>query len=254
MKKALIGGSLTLALLLAGCGDGADDTAATNAAENAAVAGATPAPQLEQVEAPNGDWSEVVTKTADGWYRMGNPNAPVKLVEYGSLTCPACRAFSESATEPLTQNYVKSGQVSWEFRHLLIHGAPDVALAMLAECQPPSAFFRTIEQIYDNQSDLLDNLEPQEQQQLASVPPEQQLGFVAQAMELDRFFSQRGMPSARFQQCIGDLNAAQQLAERSNAAGVEDEVRGTPTFFINGEHVDAINWQDLEPALKDAIG
>ena len=252
MKKALIGGSLTLALLLAGCGgDDAGDAGATNAATNGTTAAP---PVLEQVEAPNGDWSAVVTKTPEGWYRMGNPNAPVKLVEYGSLTCPACRAFSENGAGPLTQNYVKSGQVSWEFRHLLIHGAPDVALAMLAECQPPAAFFRTIEQIYASQSDLLDNIEPQEEQQLAAAAPDQQLGLIARAMELDSFFGQRGMPSARFQQCIGDLNAAQALAERSNAAGMEDEVRGTPTFFINGEHVDATTWQALEPELRDAIG
>ena len=49
---------------------------------------------------------------------MGNPNAKVKLIEIGSLTCPHCREFDEKGVPTLIDKYVKTGQVSWEFRHL----------------------------------------------------------------------------------------------------------------------------------------
>ena len=72
---------------------------------------------------------------------MGNPDAPVKLVEYASLTCPHCARISPTkATAALRDTYVRSGQVSWEFRHFLLN-APDLALSLLARCQPPAAFF-----------------------------------------------------------------------------------------------------------------
>ena len=55
--------------------------------------------------------------TPAGGFVMGNPNAKVKLIEYGSLTCPHCREFDEKGVQPLIANYVKTGQVSWEFRN-----------------------------------------------------------------------------------------------------------------------------------------
>ena len=56
----------------------------------------TTAPEVTAtpVAAPNnGDWSTIVTKTAEGGFVMGNPNAKVKLVEFGSMTCPHCAEF-----------------------------------------------------------------------------------------------------------------------------------------------------------------
>src|SRR5574338_12031 len=80
---------------------------------------ATNAPvKLETVKPPQGgDWSQVVNPTSQGGFLMGNPDAKVKLVEYGSLTCPHCREFDEAAVTPLINDYVKSGQVSYEFRN-----------------------------------------------------------------------------------------------------------------------------------------
>ena len=56
--------------------------------------------------------------TPEGGFRMGNPAAPIKLVEYGSLACPHCRHFEETGYKPLLQTYVRTGRVSYEFRNL----------------------------------------------------------------------------------------------------------------------------------------
>ena len=63
------------------------------------------------------DWSRTVAATPEGGFRMGNPNAKVKLVEYGSLACPHCRHFEETGYKPLVQQYVRTGRVSYEFRN-----------------------------------------------------------------------------------------------------------------------------------------
>ena len=49
---------------------------------------------------------------------MGNPAAAVKLVEYGSLSCPHCAHFAESGFKPLVDKYVDSGKVSYEYPQL----------------------------------------------------------------------------------------------------------------------------------------
>ncbi len=235
-----------LALLLAGCGSGSDLNAAANQ---------TAAP-LQQIAPPaGGDWTQMVSQTPEGGYRIGNPNAPVKLVEYASLTCPHCRSFSAEATEALRDTYVRSGQVSWEFRNFLL-GAPDVALSLLARCQPDAAFFRTVEQIYAQQSEFIAAIDESEAQRIGALPPEQQIPPLARAMDLESFFARRGMPAARFNQCVGNQAAVRQLTDLTNQAAAPgpNQVTGTPTFFINGERADADTWARLEPMLRGAIG
>src|SRR5690242_5317628 len=96
---------------------------------------ATNAPaKVENVPPPaNGDWTQVVMATPDGGFRMGNPNAKVKLIEYGSMTCPHCREFDEKGAAPLMNQYVKTGQVSWEFRNY-VRDAFDLTASLITRC------------------------------------------------------------------------------------------------------------------------
>ena len=81
--------------------------------------------------------------TPEGGFRMGNPAAPIKLIEYGSLACPHCRHFAETGYKPLLQNYVRTGRVSYEFRNLLISG-PDISVSLLARCFGPGQVLRDV--------------------------------------------------------------------------------------------------------------
>src|SRR4051812_43521423 len=68
-------------LALAACGSGGDNASAP-------VTSSTP---VAQAAPPAGkQWVDVVSKTPEGGYVQGNPNAPIKLVEYGARMCPTC--------------------------------------------------------------------------------------------------------------------------------------------------------------------
>src|SRR5439155_3891147 len=100
--------------------------------------------------APAVNWTRTVVATPEGGFRMGNPNAKVKLVEYGSLACPHCRHFEQTGYKPLVQTYVRTGRVSYEFRNLLLN-APDLAVSLLAHCAGPAKFFPMSEVVYATQ-------------------------------------------------------------------------------------------------------
>jgi protein-disulfide isomerase len=245
MKSMLTAGAAALALILTGCGDGGGNAQAP--------ASNTP---LKQIAAPTGDWTQTVVKTPEGGYRMGNPDAPVKLVEYGSLGCPHCAEFEEQAGPALRDTYVKSGQVSWEFRTYLLFPT-DPGVSILLNCQSESAFFPLVEQLYKEQSSWMSKIQalPQEQlQALGAMPPREAAQAIVRAGGLDEFFRQRGMPAAQIQSCLADPAGLENVAgikRRGDEAGVN----GTPTFFINGElYRGPATWAGLEPALRGAIG
>jgi protein-disulfide isomerase len=245
MKSMLAAGAAALALSLAGCGDrGGNGQAA--AADNA---------PLKQIAAPNGDWTQMVAKTPEGGFRMGNPNAPVKLVEYGSLSCPHCAEFEERGAPRLRDRYVKSGQVSWEFRTYLLFG-PDAGISALLHCQGESAFFPMVEQLYADQrnwSGRLQAISPEQLQAIQNAPAREAASAMLKATGVDEFFRQRGMPASRIQSCLADPAVLDQLAGITKR-GNDEGVNGTPSFFINGKVVErAANWAALEPELQAAL-
>lgn len=231
---------------LSACGGG--DAGSNTAAPAAPVAGAA---------APAGqNWTEVVEKTAEGGYRMGNPDAPIKLVEYGSRTCPTCGSFAREGYKPLTEQYVATGKVSFEFRDFLVHGAPDLAAAVTGACGGTAPFFPILEQMYANQQATLETLEqtPQEfQAQLQGASPARIASAWADRLGYDDFVKQRGVPEAKVRQCLADEAAITDATKATEAAMQSSQVSGTPTFIINGEVQQGIvSWQQLETALKAA--
>ena len=252
MKSVSLIAVSALALAMAGCTPASPDL---NAAANESQAVVNQAP-LNQIAAPNNqDWSQVVSQTPEGGYRMGNPDAPVRLIEYASLTCPHCRDFSMQGSARMRDTYIRSGQVSWEFRNFVLNG-PDMALSILARCQPDGAFFGTVEQIYVQQTEFLSAIDQNEERQLSAMPPEQVIPPLARAMDLEAFFARRGMPAARFNQCLANPAAVQQLTVITNRAAAPGpmQITGTPTFILNGERLEANTWNGVEQRLRAAIG
>ena len=214
-----------------------------------------PAAPVAAVAAPAGqNWTETVTKTAEG-YMMGNPNAPIKLVEYGARTCPTCGAFSREASEPL-KKYVASGKVSFEFRDFLVHGAPDLAAALLGQCGGTATFFPVLDQMYANQPAYLDRLQQGGaalEQRLGALPPRQQIAALGDAMGLVDFVKQRGVPEPQARACLNDTAAQDALTKLSGDAQASGTVTGTPTFLLNGNPIPgAVSWGQVEQALKAA--
>ena len=232
-------------LALAACGSKGDTTA------DAPPKGGPIAP----IAAPAGQmWSDVVAATADGGMRMGNPNAPIKLVEYGSLSCPHCAKLANDSRKPLIDNYVNSGRVSYEFRSFPIHGIIDVPLTIMVRCADPAAFFPLVEQIYANQEALMTRAEAgNTQAQAASqLPAAQRFPALADAFGLTDWFAARGLSKDQAHMCLADPAAAEKVAKEGQKWS-EDGINSTPTLALNGSILkDVYEWYQLEPVLQNA--
>src|SRR3546814_16038437 len=131
---------------------------------------------------PNGgDWTQFVSATPEGGFVMGNPDAPVKLVEYASMTCPHCAAFSREASETIKNEYVKSGQVSFEFRNFVLNGI-DMAASLLTRCQGPGPYFQLTGQVFAEQDKWMQafpDMPPATAESPPTLPPEHPAGATA---------------------------------------------------------------------------
>ncbi len=231
---------LALGLAIAGCSKSESNTS-----------DATP---VAAVAAPAGqDWTQTVARTDQG-YRMGNPDAPLKLVEYGSRLCPTCKAFATEGYQPLIKDYVAPGKVSFEYREFLVHGAPDLPPALLGTCGGAGPFFPMLEQMYQHQGEFLDKVQamtPAEQQQLQAAKPQQAITMLGEQMGLVDFVKQRGLPEDKARACLGDMSRIDALTKQTQVAEAAGTVTGTPTFLMDGKPLQGVvTWPQMKDALK----
>jgi len=233
-------------------------SSACNAEKGADSAAVSSAPIKPIAPPKGGDWTKMVSETPEGGFVMGNPNAPVKLVEYGSMTCPHCAAFDEEGTKPLIDKYVKSGQVSFEYRNF-VRDPYDLTASLIARCGGPSSFFGLTRGLFAEQKDWTGKLQaatPEQQQALMGLPPTQQFGAIAKLAGFPQWAAMRGVPSAKSAACLADEAAVNKLVQMNSDATTQyPDFAGTPSFILNGKLLESTaSWEALEPKLRAAVG
>lgn len=204
--------------------------------------------------AAQSDWTKTVVQTPEGGYRMGNPDAKVKLIEFASLTCSHCRDFHTDAAA-LKSDYVKSGRVSLEYRPFMLN-IYDFAATKLAICEGPERFFTWTNELYSNADAWItpfSKLTEADINPLRSLPPAEQIKGLAQAGKLNEFAKARGLPGAKFDTCMADAASFEALTQRQQAAVDKYQVQGTPTFLLNGKKIEGTTWAQIEPQIKSAL-
>lgn len=175
-------------------------------------------------------------KTAPGDMSLGNPKAPVHVVEYLSLTCPHCAEFHHDVFPAFKAKYIDTGRVYFTIRELLTAPA-NVAAAgfLMARCNGGTRYFQVIDQVFK------------------SHPRWQQGNIKPIFVEIAKA---NGLTEAQFDACVSDADAQDALGKRLQYATQTDKVTGTPTFFVNGvlvpaDHVPTL--AELDAAIAKAL-
>jgi protein-disulfide isomerase len=237
---------LAAAAAVAACDSGTSTAAPQAKPGSASAAGAK----------ASADWTKTVVQTPEGGFRMGNPDAPVKIVEFASFTCSHCRDFHKEAEAKLKPQYVKTGQVSYEYRPFMLN-IYDFAATKLATCEGPARFFTWTNELFGNADAWIEpftRLTEADITPLRALPPGEQIKGLAVAGKLNEFARTRGLPGAKFDACMTDQAQFEALTRRQEAAVNTYQVQGTPTFLLNGKKLDGVsNWATLEPKIRDAL-
>jgi protein-disulfide isomerase len=167
---------------------------------------------------------------------LGDPGAPVELVEFGDLQCPYCAAYAEEILPPIIENQVKKGQVKIDFRNFTIIG-PDsteaAAAALAAGAQGRGWNF--VELFYRNQG-------AENAGYAADATFLEAVAKGAGVKDLDRWNEDRAKATAEAEEITAE---AQQLG-----------LQGTPTFAIRGPNtngLEVIGTPNSASALEEAI-
>lgn len=218
------------------------------------------APKGEPVAAvapPAGkQWIDVVSKTAEGGYLIGNPDAKIKLVEFASLTCHVCADFSKTAGADLHDNFINNGKISYEFRNF-VRDEFDLMASRIARCGANEAMLPLTEQFMAFQETLFANAQKIGEDKaleakITTLKGGERFFTLADAVGIVEFFAQRGVSRDQSKACLSDTAEMQKLADLTAEYGKKYTIQGTPTFYLNGARLDVTAWPQVKGKLQEA--
>jgi protein-disulfide isomerase len=172
---------------------------------------------------------------------LGNPNAPVKIVEYGDYQCPSCRNFSQSIKPELVKNFVDTGKAAIYFQDLIVldgDGLQDSHRAALAAHsiyhQDKDSFWKFNDAMYREQG-------------------EEKSGWVTTDFLVNLAKSEKlPVDYDKLKADIENKTYGQEV-EDSIATAEQLKVDSTPTFFINGQaYTGKYDYDSFKKAIESA--
>ncbi len=163
---------------------------------------------------------------------MGDPKAPVTLIEYASLACHHCADFHKKTLPKIKERFIDTGKVKLVFRDFPFDSAA-FAAAMTARCAPPARYFQFVTVLFENQA--LWSHSPNAREALARIA---KLG---------------GMTQDDFDRCIDNKELFEGLRKRQLDAEQQYGIRSTPTFVLGNNKITGNQpFEIFEKALNDA--
>lgn len=198
------------------------------------AAACTPAASVGQASADN--WKPVpITPFLDEAV-LGDPAAPVTIIEYASTTCPHCKAWHDEILPQIKAKYLDTHKARLFYRVLPTEPAEaSVAGAAIARCVPKDQFFPVIDDLFARQEEVF-------------TAARTAAGMQA---ELVSFGARHGLSPDEVRTCVTDKTIRGYI--RKVVDDMPKFVDGTPTFIVNGTEVETPSLEKMSAALDAAL-
>jgi protein-disulfide isomerase len=164
-----------------------------------------------------------------GEMTMGDPNAPVTIIEYASLTCGHCARFHTETLPEIKKTYIDTGKARLIFREVYFDQY-GLWAGMVARCGGEGPYFGYVDTMLRRQREWA--------------------GASDIVGELQRIGRLGGLSAERLNACLSDEALMTRLVEDFQKTAGADEINATPTFIINGEKVSgAIGVQEMSALI-----
>ncbi len=165
---------------------------------------------------------------------LGDPNAPVKLIEVGDFQCPVCQAAFQTLEEPIITTYVNSGKVSYTFEAINVIGPESIRSAEAAYCAgDQNKFWEYHDYLYSNQG--------------------AENGGSFSDDRLMQFAQLLGLDMNKFTPCFQNGETANRVTQ-AQAVATQYGINATPSFVVNGKvFVGLISLTEMQQAIDAAL-
>ena len=181
-----------------------------------AAAGLSPFGLIRSAAAQDVNAAELAKPVPLGDVVLGDPNSPVTLIEYASMTCPHCAEFQATVFPKLKADYIDTNKIRYIFREFPLD-IKAAAGSMLARCigkDDPKKYHAVVDLLFATQNTWAAANDTSEQ--------------------LKKLSKQTGMSDEAFSACLSNQSMLDAIKQGQDQAYEKFKVDSTPTFFVNG--------------------
>lgn len=165
----------------------------------------------------NKGYSKNLSEIQDGEWLLGDPNAPITMIEYASMSCPHCAAFHTEKLPIIKKEYIDTGKVKLVFRDFPFN-LPALQGSMITRCVGEKLYFKYVNALFSLQKSWV-KIEGAEE-------------------SLFNIIHNSGMSREEFDQCLNDKDLENKILSYQLEANREFGIQTTPSFIINGKLIE----------------
>jgi len=165
---------------------------------------------------------------------LGDPQAPVTIIEYASLTCPHCAQFHTEVLPELKERYIAPGKVRVIYRDFPLDQKA-LSAAALAHCAGPDRYFSFLDVLFQTQASWA-----QADDHIAALKRLGKLG---------------GLSEEQMDACLADEELADGILRTRLEGQNQHQIGSTPTLVIDGKtYAGSRDIEELETLIDPLIG
>lgn len=143
---------------------------------------------------------------------LGDPKAPVTIVDYSSMTCPHCARFHAETLPKIKETYIDTGKAKLVFRDFPFDQWA-LRASMLARCAPAERYFPLLDVLFKGQAQWATAKDP--------------------AAALIQTGKLAGLSEATIKACWEDKALADGILNMRLEGQNKDKIESTPTFILS---------------------
>ncbi len=167
---------------------------------------------------------------------LGDPDAPVEIIEYASYTCPHCGTFHQNVYPQIKADYIDTGKVKFIYREVYFDKYGMWA-SLVARCGGPEKFFGITDLVYKGQREWT-----------------RAGSDAAIAEELRKIGRLAGIENASLDACLSDGEKLRSLVAWYQQNAQNDGISSTPSFVINGTKHANMSYAEFQSIIDEQLG
>ena len=182
---------------------------------------------------------------------LGDPKAPVEIIEYASLTCNHCATFHNFVLPRIKDKYVDTGKVKVVMRSFLLN-AIDASASILTRCVPEKRYFKFMEILFTQQTQWYDI---SEYQKLSGIHDQRTANniFVQSTIDkVSKVANRLGINNRKIEACLLNEKIGDYLYSVHQEGIQKYKVTATPTILVNGNKT-GNTYGAVEKAIEAAL-
>jgi protein-disulfide isomerase len=145
---------------------------------------------------------------------IGDQSAPIKIVEFASMTCGHCAKFHNEVFPSIKENFIDNGKVFFTYKDFPLDKYA-LKASVIARCSGGEKFFSFLKVIYNKQKDWTRTKDP-----FKSLLKIAKLG---------------GLKNDEIKVCVGNKSIEDGILKKRLESSKNFDITATPTLYFNGK-------------------